>query len=205
MGWDRGVEMISNFTYAKAAEPVTRSEVDTPEDAFVVSTMGRFVPRKGMDVLIKSMSLNNGMYLWIAGDGEEADTLKALATKLGVMDRIRFLGWQKNPNKFVAASDCFAAASSHEPLGNIILEAWAQNVPVVSTRSEGPSWFMTHDEDGLMVDIGDAEGFAKAFTRIQENPQMAERLAQNGMKTLNTTFSKEAITDAYLNLFNRQP
>ena len=205
LGWTRGVEMISNFTYAEPAPPVSRADVDTPEDAFVVTSMGRFVPRKGVDVLIRAVSLNPDMYLWIAGDGEEADNLKNLAKSLGVMDRIRFLGWQKNPNAYVAASDVFAAASSHEPLGNIVLEAWAQRVPVVSTKSEGPSWFMTHEQDGLMVEIGDADGFAAAFNRLRSEQGLGKKLIEGGLTTLDEKFSKRVITDAYINLFQRKP
>ncbi len=205
LGWTRGVEMISNFTYAAPATPVSRADVDTPEDAFVVSTMGRFVARKGFDVLIKAMSLNPNIYLWIAGDGEEADNLKNLARSLGVTDRIRFLGWKANPNNYVAASNVFAAASSHEPLGNIVLEAWAQNVPVVSTLSEGPKWFMSHEEDGLMVEIGDADGFANAFERLRTEQGLGSKLSQGSKKTLEEKFSKRVITDAYIDLFKRQP
>jgi len=205
LGWTRSVEMISNFTYAEAATPVSRADVDTPEDAFVVSSMGRFVPRKGFDVLVRAMSLNPNMYLWIAGDGEETGNLKKLAESLGVAGRIRFLGWKKNPNAYVSASDVFAAASSHEPLGNIVLEAWAQRVPVVSTKSEGPSWFMNHGEDGLMVEIGDADGFAQAFERLRSEQGLSQKLVEGGLKTLDEKFSKQVITDAYIDLFSRKP
>ena len=142
---------------------------------------------------------------FVRADGEEADNLKNLANSLGVMDRIRFLGWQKNPNAYVAASDVFAAASSHEPLGNIVLEAWAQRVPVVSTKSEGPSWFMTHEQDGLMVEIGDADGFAAAFNRLRSEQGLGKKLIEGGLTTLDEKFSKRVITDAYINLFQRKP
>jgi len=204
MGWDRGVEMISNFTYAKASKPVSRAALNTPEDAFVVSSMGRFVPRKGFDVLIKAMEIHKTMYLWIMGGGEEEENLKALAKKLGVEDRIRFAGWQKDPNAYVRASDVFAAASSHEPLGNIILEAWAQEVPVVSTKSEGPSWFMTNEQDGLMVEIDDAVAFAERFEKLEQDKALCKKLAKGGQKTLQKKFSKKVITDTYLNLFSRK-
>ena len=92
-------------------------------------------------------------------------------------------------------------ASSHEPLGNVILEAWAQGTPVVSSRSEGPQWFMRDGENGLMVDIGDADGFAQAIDRIASDASLGERLAERGHETLMNQFSKQAITDAYLKLF----
>ena len=205
MGWTRGVEMISNFTYAKSEKPVSRSELQTPEDAFLVSSMGRFVARKGFDVLINAMQIHKTMFLWLVGDGEENDNLRNQARELGVEDRIRFVGWQKNPMSYVAASDVFAAASSHEPLGNVILEAWAQNVSVVSTRSEGPSWFMTDENDGLLVDIADHEGFADAFTRLENDRAFGKKLVKGAQQTLQTTFSRKAVTNAYLDLFSRKP
>jgi glycosyltransferase involved in cell wall biosynthesis len=127
-----------------------------------------------------------------------------MAVELGVANRVRFAGWIKDTKPYVAAADVFAMASSHEPLGNVVLEAWAQRVPVVSTRAEGPSWFMTHGRDGLMVDIGDAEGFAVAFQQILADRSLAERLTAGGEQTLLGTFSEQSVVDAYLKLFSAQ-
>ena len=205
LGWTRGVEMISNFTTATPAQPIDRAMLDTPEDAFVVSASGRFVHRKGFDTVIDAMVEAPDMYFWLIGDGKEADNLKAQARKLGVMDRIRFAGWQENATAYVRASNAYVAASRLEPLGNIVLEAWAQEVPVVSTKSQGPSWFMEHGENGLMVEINDAEGIAKALKRFQSDPKLAKKMVAGGSKTLAEKFSKKVITDAYIELFKQKP
>lgn len=204
MGWSKGVEVISNFTDIKRAKPIERASLNTPDDAFVISSMGRFVPRKGFHVLIDALANIDNAILWIVGEGEQADNLKAQAVKLGVEDRIRWVGWQKDPTPYVAASDVFAMASSHEPLGNVVLEAWAQEVPVVSTRSEGPSWFMEDGENGLLVDIGDAAGFAHSFKKIEKSKKLTRKIVQGGLKTLDGTFSEEAICNQYLELFSRK-
>lgn len=204
MGWAREVAVISNFTEARKAVPVERARLDTPEDAFVISSMGRFVPRKGFDVLVRALVKIPGAYLWLLGNGEEEANLRKLAAELGVADRLRFAGWQADPGPFVAASDCFAMASSHEPLGNVVLEAWAQAVPVVATRAEGPMWFMRDGENGLMVDIGDHEGMAAAIQRLRQEPGLACALATGGEKALEERFSKKAITDAYVDILRRQ-
>jgi glycosyltransferase involved in cell wall biosynthesis len=198
MGWERGVDVISNFTSMERAAPVPRSALDTPADAFVVSSMGRFVPRKGFDVLIRALAHLPGAYLWLVGDGQEEQNLRKLAQDLGVLDRVRFAGWQADPRPFVAASDCFAMASSHEPLANVILEAWAQHVPVVSTRSEGPIWYMREGENGLLVGIGDHAGFAHAIARVRADAALGSRLAAGGAATLAERFSREAIVGAYM-------
>ncbi|APG84591.1 glycosyltransferase [Sinorhizobium americanum] len=201
LGWKRDVEIISNFTSSERVQPVGRAVLDTPEDAPVVMSMGRFVERKGFHTLIEAIAKVPGAYLWLLGDGEEADNLRKLATDLGVIQKVRFAGWQKDTRPFLAAADIFVMASSHEPLGNVILEAWAQGTPVVSSRSEGPQWFMRDGENGLLVDIGDADGFARAIERIANDRSLGTALAERGHETLVGRFSKEAITDAYLRLF----
>ncbi len=128
-----------------------------------------------------------------------------MAADLGITDRVRFLGWQKDTRPFVAAADIFVMPSNHEPLGNVILEAWAQHKPVVSSRSEGPSWFMREGENGLFAEIGDADSFAKAIERLINDPVLAAKVAEGGNATLISQFSEDAVADAYLELFKRKP
>jgi glycosyltransferase involved in cell wall biosynthesis len=205
LGWTRGVEVISNFTNTERVAPIDRKSIDTPEDAPVVMSMGRFVPRKGFALLTAAVAKLPGVYLWLAGDGEEMENVRKLAADLGVADRVRFLGWQKDTRPYVAAADVFVMPSSHEPLGNVILEAWAQQKPVVSSRSEGPTWFMRDGENGLLVDIGDTDGFSRAIERLINDRHLADHVALGGYETLMGQFSEEAVANAYLQLFKRKP
>jgi glycosyltransferase involved in cell wall biosynthesis len=205
LGWDRGVEVISNFTDTAIVEPASRAEADTPEGVPLVMTMGRFVKRKRFHLLIKAMTEVPDAYLWIAGDGEERQALEADVRENGLENRVRFLGWHKDTRRFVAACDVFVMPSSHEPLGNVILEAWAQKKAVVSSRSEGPMWFVRGGENGLLVDIDDVSGFARAINSLIADPQLATKLGENGRATLLSQFSEDAVCDAYIELFKRKP
>lgn len=205
LGWTRGVEVISNFTDTDVVTPVARAAANTPEDAPVVMTMGRFVKRKRVHLLIEAISSLPGVYLWIAGDGEERGALEALVRERGMEDRVRFLGWQKDTRPYVAAADIFVMPSSHEPLGNVILEAWAQKRPVVSSRSEGPMWFMRDGENGLLVDVDDVAGFSLAIGQLLADKALAASVAEGGYKTLMQQFSEDAIAGAYIELFKRKP
>jgi glycosyltransferase involved in cell wall biosynthesis len=205
LGWTRGVEVISNFTDTEIVTPIDRATVSTPEGVPVVMSMGRFVHRKGFHTLIEAVSrLSPDVHLWLAGDGEEAENLKALAADLGMTGRVRFLGWQKDTRAHVAACDVFVMPSSHEPLGNVILEAWAQRKPVVSSRSEGPSWFMRDGENGLLVEIGSVEGFATVIRALLDEPDLARTMGEGGHATLMQQFSEEAVAAAYLDIFTRR-
>jgi glycosyltransferase involved in cell wall biosynthesis len=204
LGWDRGVEVISNFTDVTAVAPVTRASVDTPEGVPVVMSMGRFVSRKEFALLIAAVAKLPEAYLWLAGDGEERGNLERIAADLGISERVRFLGWQQDTRPYVAACDIFVMPSSHEPLGNVVLEAWAQKRPVVSSRSEGPSWFMRHGENGLLVDIGDTDGFSNAIKTLINDEALAAKIAAGGHQTVLGQFSEDAIVDAYMALFARR-
>lgn len=205
LGWTRGVEVISNFTDTEIVTPIDRASLSTPEGVPVVMSMGRFVRRKGFHTLIEAVSrLSPDVHLWLAGDGEEAEGLKRLADDLGMAGRVRFLGWQKDTRPYVAASDVFVMPSSHEPLGNVILEAWAQRKPVVSSRSEGPSWFMRDGENGLFADIGDVDSFANAIRHVLNDAALAASIAAGGTSTLMGQFSEAAVAEAYIGLFERR-
>ncbi|MGB0844442.1 MAG: glycosyltransferase [Alphaproteobacteria bacterium] len=201
LGWTKPTKVISNFTSVTKSVPVKRSDYDTPDDAFLVCATGRFVKRKGIDVVLKAVGLLENAYLWVCGDGEQNEDLHQLSHDLGIAGRVRFLGWQNNPMPFVAASDAYVAASSHEPFGNVILEAWKQEVPVVSTRSEGPSWFMEGGVDGLMTDIGDYAEIAKKLQSIQADKSLSNTLVAGGLSKLESKFSKQAIVGEYMNAF----
>lgn len=201
LGWKGRVEIISNFTRVAKAEPVSRADLNIPDDATVIMAMGRLIKRKGFDVLINAVARLPGAYLWVVGQGEEREALQALAAERGFADRVLFLGWQQDVRPYLAASDIFVMPSRFEPLGNVVLEAWAQDRPVVSTRSQGPVWFMRDEENGLLVDIDDVEGLSKAMQRLIDDPDLRARIISGGRRALDERFSEASICDAYLNLF----
>lgn len=205
LGWTRGVEVISNFTDTAPVAPVSRAVANTPEGVPLIMTMARFVKRKRIHLLIEAMAAVPDAFLWIAGEGEEKDALEAEVRDRKLEHRVRFLGWQKDARPYVAAADIFVMPSSHEPLGNVIFEAWAQGVPVVSSRSEGPSWFMQDGENGLMVDIDDVAGYARAINQLIADKQLAKSIGVKGQATLVGQFSEEAVCNAYVELFKRKP
>jgi glycosyltransferase involved in cell wall biosynthesis len=205
LGWTRGLEVISNFTSADRVAPAARASADTPDGVPVIMSMGRFVHRKGFHWLIGALRTVPDAILWLAGDGEERPALERQAAEQGVADRVRFLGWLGDARPYIAAADLFVMPSLHEPLGNVILEAWAQGKPVISSRSEGPSWLMRDRENGLLVDIDDTAGLSRAISQLIGDRSLSAALAAGGHATLMAQFSEEAVASAYMDLFRRKP
>ena len=201
-GWTRPVHVITNFPPEVTARPVARADLDTPEGAFLISGAGRFVPRKGFDLLIRAAARVPGAWLWLIGDGQERPALEALVREVGIAERTRFTGWIEEPIHHIAATDIFGMPSRHEPLGNVILEAWQAGVPVVATRSQGPSWYMVHGENGALADIDDLDTFAEAINRLRSDRGFAEKLVTGGRARLEEMFSRDRIIDQYMKLFS---
>jgi glycosyltransferase involved in cell wall biosynthesis len=203
LGWNRDLRVISNFPREAAINAVPRSNLDTPEEAFVVASSGRFVGRKGFNTLLRAVARIPGAWLWLMGEGEERAELEALARELGIAERTRFTGWVTEPMDYVASASVFVMPSRHEPLGNVILEAWQAGTPVVSTRSEGPSWFVREGEDALLCEIDDVVGMAAAILRLMDDPELGARLAEAGKARIAAEFTREGILDAYEELFDK--
>ncbi len=202
-GWPpERARLISNFGDIEPTPPLERSEFDTPDEAKLVLAMGRFHEVKAFDTLLRAMAhLPDDYYLWLAGDGGDRPQLEALRDELGIAGRVRFLGWRDDKHSLYAQADVYAMSSREEPLGNVVLEAWQEGVPVVAAESLGPRWLITHEHDGLLVPVDEEDAFAAAIQRICSDGALASSLTQNAAKTYAEKFSREAIVGQFVDYF----
>jgi glycosyltransferase involved in cell wall biosynthesis len=181
-GWPRArVHHLPNFAPDLAGiPPADRASLGVPDDAFLALGMGRLHPNKGFDVLIEALAHLPEVVVAIAGEGEERAALAALAARRGVAGRVRFLGWRDDQGALLAACDLFVCPSRHEPLGNVVLEAWSAARPVVAAAAVGPSELIEHGVTGLLVPVDDARALADAIAALREERLRARALAEAG-------------------------
>ncbi|GAA2918525.1 MULTISPECIES: glycosyltransferase [Streptomycetaceae] len=128
---------VTAFRFDSAQRRATRALLGIPHDAFVAGGVGRLVPGKRFDLLIRAVAALPGAWLVLAGDGPEAGALRALATRAGIADRVRFLGecgaGAGTPHipAVLWAMDTFVSASREETFGLAVVEAMAAGLPVV--------------------------------------------------------------------------
>ena len=204
LGWKKPVITISNFSREVELKEISRDILNTPTSNFIVTASGRFVPRKGFDVLIKSIAKIPNITLWLMGEGPEKQKLVNLSSELDISDRIKFLGWVEEPIHYIKASDAFVMPSRHEPLGNALLEAWRAKVPTVSTKSEGPTWYMRDKVDGVLTDIDNVDQISSALSSLIQNENLRNFYVKNASERLEQMFNEEAVVTAYLNVFKGQ-
>ncbi len=201
-GWpEEKAHYLPNFAEARHAAPVSRSAHFTPDMGYVVLALGRLHPNKAFDVLLKAMVYVPDAYLWLAGDGPLKGHLEDLAEKIGIKPRVRFLGWREDVPALMAACDVFVCPSRHEPLGNVILEAWAQGVPVVAADSIGPGRLIRHLETGLLVPVDDEDGLSRAIRYLLEEDEVRARIAQGGRAAFEAEYTEAIVIRRYIDFF----
>jgi len=201
-GWPRSrVTLIPNFAFVPDAPPANRSEFGTPDSAPLALALGRLHPNKGLDVLIRAAAQIPQLYVWIAGDGDERRKLETLADALNIADRVRFLGWRSDRGALYRAADICVYPSRAEPFGNIVIEAWSSGIPVVTTRTPGPSWLARDREDALFVPVDDAAALAQAIEELLGSRSLRDNLVAGGKQRIATEFSRSAVLGHYADLF----
>ena len=194
---------LPNFVDAKRAPAASREAYDTPADAPLILAVGRLHANKAFDVLITALADIPNAILWLAGDGPLAEPLRRDAEQHGVASRIRFLGWRSDIGALMAAADVFVCPSRHEPLGNVVIEAWAHRRPVVATTSDGPSALIDHERTGLLVPVENATVLATAIKKVLDEPGLAESLAEAGYDAFDTNFKEDKVVARYCEFFDR--
>ncbi len=203
-GWPaERAHYLPNFASETRADPIPRSSLFTPENGKLVLALGRLHENKAFDVLLHALARLPEVYLWIAGDGPLRRELEALAERLGVKPRVRFLGWREDIAALLAACDVFVCPSRHEPLGNVILEAWAQGKPVVAADSVGPGILIRHMETGVLIPVEDAEGLAEGIDAVFDDDDLRERIARGGRAAFEADFSESVVVRRYVEFFER--
>ncbi len=203
-GWpeDRA-HYLPNFASQERAPPVSRDALYTPPRAPVLLALGRLHENKAFDVLLRALAQAPDVYLWLAGEGPLRGELEGLAQHLAVKPRVRFLGWREDTAALFAAADIFVCPSRREPLGNVVIEAWAQGVPVIAADSLGPGTLIEHMETGVLTPVDDAAALTNAIRRVVEDRALRTRLAGNGRAEYEARFTEAAGVRRYLAFFER--
>ncbi|CDD78219.1 glycosyltransferase group 1 family protein [Cryptobacterium sp. CAG:338] len=194
--------IIPNPCYAKGSLLREKDNVDKS-----IVAIGRLVPEKGFDVLIKAFasvhSLFNDYKLDIVGDGEERLKLEELANSCGVSDFVVFHGAVSDVSPFLANARLFVLSSRFEGLPNSLIEAMVMGVPVVATDcSPGGARFLTKNGTigGPVVPVGIDTVLSEKIIWMLDNREYAEKLGEAGKK-IAIEYAPEVIAEKWLTLF----
>lgn len=203
-GWPKDrAHYIPNFAAAGDGAALNRAELGTPEGAPLLLGMGRLHTSKAHDISLRALAQIPDAYLWIAGEGAEEAKLRALAHDLGVAERVRFLGWRNDASALYRAADIVIFPSRFEPLGNVVIQAWAHGAPVIAAASAGPGALITDGHDGYLVPVDDAETLAERVRSLLADPLRRTAFAASGLRRVEAKFSESAVVAKWRALFDQ--
>ena len=208
-GWPRErIVYLPNFVPDSAAAATEGGGIATGGRAPLALALGRLHPNKGFDLLLEALAGTREVTLWIAGDGPLRPRLERLAFRLGIVGRVRFLGWREDVPDLLAAADLLVCPSLHEPLGNVVIEAWSAGLPVVATASDGPAGLIQDGESGILVPLPGSRGggpreLADAIERVCADPALRAKLGEAGRRAYEAEFTEPIAVAAYRRFFDQ--
>jgi len=144
--------------------------------------VGRLAPQKGVRALVVAAALIEDPSAWVllVGDGPERKALERKAERIGVGDRVRFLGFFAHERlpAALAHADVLVLPSVYEELGTVLLEAMWAGLPIVASRTGGIPDVIEDGVNGLLVPPGEPEALARAIDRVLADRGLAYRLSE---------------------------
>ncbi len=188
-----------------AAPHADRGGFGLPDDALVLVTVGRIVPRKATVRLVQALHASGlqDAHLLIVGDGPDAAAVRAAAAELGLADRVHLLGQVTEERKHQALSvaDIFVSTSQHEGFGLVFLEAMAFGLPIVCFDHGGQTDFLVDGETGRLVPLNDLDRFARSLVELQDAGVRREMAAKN--RRLVEDYFIDKCADRYESVFEQ--
>jgi glycogen synthase len=176
------------------------SGVGRPRVLFV----GRLAPQKGVDTLVAAAGLLKDpcAQVLLVGDGPERKALERETERLGVGDRLHFVGFVTHDRlpAAMAHADVLVLPSLYEELGTVLLEAMQAGLPIVASETGGIPDVIEDGVNGLLVPPGDPEALARGIDRILSDGDLARRLSE-GAQERGKDYDWEVLAERVLRVY----
>jgi len=207
---------VNVFADWKAKQSVLRREIGAQSDEILIGLVGRLTEVKNHSLFLKVIKLYKEnadlpkLKFVIVGDGHLRENIENEAKTLGVEDFVVFVGNRNDADIFYAGLDIVALTSLNEGTPLSLLEAMANEKPVISTsvggvvdllgkvKSQQQGFLIC--ERGLRTDSNNADGFYKALIYLANNENLKRKLAENGKKIVENQYSNERLISDIKNL-----
>ncbi len=207
--------LSSSIRYIPRSVDVEKFQADRPviegKSFFTVVIVGRLTPLKGHTFFLRAMAkvarVMPNIRIWVIGDAPAAkqsykSELQVLTRRLGLQDRVEFLGNRKDVAQLLAQADVFVLSTViQEAFGRVILEAQAEGVPVVDTSVGGVVDIIDDGKTGLLVLPKDPDGMARAVVRVLNDKKFAAQLVDAARQKLREQFTLERMASQTLKVY----
>jgi glycosyltransferase involved in cell wall biosynthesis len=197
---------LSKFRSVLVDPTVKRKELGLPEEGPVIGTVGRLVPIKGHEWLLRAAprvlaEFPHATFVFL-GEGPLLGQLQQLAARLGISGHVMFLGSRQDVPECLAAFDLFAFPSLNEGMGRALIEAMAVGLPAVAARVGGIPDVVADGETGLLVPARDEAALADALLKLLRDPARLQAYGQSARRSMDERFDVSAMVRAIDRLYD---
>lgn len=203
----------SGIVFEKPAAADIRKELNLPNEAWLVSTVGNFKPQKNPMDLARTakavLAQSADIHFLLVGDGEQRASLERYIGSEGIAQNVHLLGWRHDAPQILAASDCFLLTSLWEGLPRALVEAALAGLPSVAYSVNGVKDILIEGETGFPVPPHDTAAAAEKILWIKNHPAEARKFAQKARTRVENEFDIDKMVrqqeDLYQKLYEAVP
>jgi N-acetyl-alpha-D-glucosaminyl L-malate synthase BshA len=204
-GIGQPIEVIPNFVDVReyAAVRSDRSAYARPEQK-VLLHVSNFRPVKRIPDVVRifeRVAREVDAVMLMVGEGPERSSAAALARRLGIHDRMRFLGMQAHLAEIAGWADVFLLPSELESFGLSALEAMAAGVPVIGSDAGGLPEVVRHAETGYLLPVGDVDGMAARTIEILKDDERRSEMGRSARRRAESLFGVDRVVSQYERLY----
>lgn len=203
---DGGVPETKTLTIHSGIDTDLYSIPKKTHSIFTIGSVGALSTQKGYNVLIDALALlkkEASLPDWqcmIAGDGPKFSELKSQAERLGVAEKMLFLGYRDSRDVLPEMDILTVPSVDGEGSNAVIKEGWASATPVITSDLPSNLELVTNEHDGLVFPNRDAQSLASGIKRLINDDTMRFSLAENGKETVNH-FTDKKMAEQYMDLY----
>jgi len=179
-----------------------REELGIPDGAVAFLTIGEMIKRKNHETALRALAEleHKNFVLLICGKGELKHYLEELSQKLGISDKVKFLGFRNDIPEICVASDIFVFPSYQEGLPVSVMEAMSAGLPIIASRIRGNTDLIENDCGGYLHDPEDYLGFAKSMDKIIGNEKLRAKMGVRNKEEVKK-YDKQVVKDTMRELY----
>ena len=197
------------YVFDKDKALTAREKLGISPDEKIVLGAGRFVDRKGFDILVRAFSSFLSNYkgkakLLLLGDGEEKENICKLIKTLGIQERVIMPGFMEDIRPYMWVSDIFVLPSKKpEPFGVVLIEAMASGLASIATRSGGPMEIIEDGTNGILIEIDSSNAISEKISLLLNDDEIKNRIAKNGIETVSKKFNVRDIAGKHIEIYSK--
>lgn len=208
---------FSGNEFYPVPKPAARAKTQLAMNEYVVLQLGRMVPRKGVDNVIKAIgklkhTVNNLRLVIVGGDADmpgvmhtpEIRRLQKIALDENIATRITFTGRKSRQELkyYYSAADVFITTPWYEPFGITPLEAMACGTPVIGANVGGIKYSVAHRQTGFLVPPNEPGALAERIENLYNDANLRMAMSKNGIKRVNKYFTWNCVACAIKELYD---